>query len=54
MTKNQEPQTPKEIGKKVRNDWCQCQVPSENVYYERDSGYHGWACSKCWGITQTG
>lgn len=33
--------------------WCQCKVPGEAVYYEDEEG-HGWLCSKCNKVLQTG
>lgn len=35
--------------------WCRCQPEGTNVYYaNKDTGSHGWMCSGCYGITQTG
>ena len=39
----------------VRDAWCKCRKPLDEFYYERPvSHLHGWACSYCYGITQTG
>ena len=45
----------KRVGRRVRNGWCTCKEPLDEFYYRRgDTGLHGWACRRCWGITQTG
>ena len=41
-------------GLTVRNEWCACPKPLDAFYYERSSSLHGWACSRCHGITQSG
>lgn len=42
--------------RRVRDAWCECpdQDVSDTQYYRRENGAHGWACTTCWGIRQTG
>lgn len=43
-----------------QNRWCNCPLSKirrqtwPEVYYRDKEGNHGWMCSKCCGITQTG
>lgn len=42
-------------GRTVSHDWCECPDGGlEPFYYERPSGLHGWACTRCHRIVQTG
>lgn len=38
--------------------WCRCQDPTgpktEEAYYQHKDGRHGWMCTRCRRITQTG
>lgn len=39
----------------LRAGWCDCKAgPTEEVYFRRASGGHGFMCCNCWRITQTG
>ena len=39
--------------KELENLWCRCKVPGEAEYYECGNA-HGYNCSKCGNILQTG
>ena len=42
-------------GEIVRNKWCECEKPGMEFFYiRRGTGHHGWACSRCLGIIQSG
>jgi predicted RNA-binding Zn-ribbon protein involved in translation (DUF1610 family) len=36
--------------------WCECpeQAPEQEHYYVGQGGTHGWLCSRCGGLRQTG
>ena len=40
--------------KRMDDSWCRCSEPGEAIYYELPSGSHGYNCSKCGKIQQTG
>jgi hypothetical protein len=41
--------------KQLSGKWCPCDSPGEEVYYrDPNSNNHGWMCSTCRGIVQTG
>lgn len=39
--------------KRMREAWCKCKKHGEPQYYSSSSG-HGWTCSKCGKLLQTG
>jgi len=42
----------------VRHDWCKCtdgdEIDRMAYYRSAKTGDHGWMCTKCHGILQTG
>jgi len=38
----------------LRDGWCQCAEPLDPCYYSRPDGSHGYLCSRCRRVTQTG
>lgn len=48
--------TPKqeELHKKIQNAWCRCGNEQPEPYDDRPEGGHGWICSNCGGLIQTG
>ena len=42
--------------KLLKNGWCKCTNKVESIVYYRcpQTGSHGWMCTDCRGIVQTG
>lgn len=39
----------------LKPGWCDCKAgPSEQVYFCRANGSHGFMCCNCWRVTQIG
>lgn len=39
--------------KLVKNQWCNCEELHDSVYFRSHrTGYHGWMCVRCFGVTQ--
>lgn len=38
----------------LQSGWCNCQKGANEVFWQRDNGSHGWMCTLCYRITQTG
>jgi hypothetical protein len=41
--------------KLVKDQWCDCEELYDSVYFRSHrTGYHGWMCVRCFGVTQAG
>lgn len=39
----------------LKPGWCDCKAgPTEEVYFRRAGGGHGFMCADCWRVTQSG
>lgn len=40
----------------LKDEWCRCNSALDRIVYYRSSkiGSHGWMCTDCFGIVQTG
>jgi DnaJ-class molecular chaperone len=39
--------------KRIDNAWCKCKEPGDPIFYDQ-GGYHGYNCSICGKLLQTG